>query len=267
MNPADSGLRKITPEESMFTTPHRAVKSNGAQPARPAPAEWQGPVASPPGSGQTGQMGIVKASGSVERKGDTLQSLAALKKSGTLTPVSAAPGAPPTPVAQPMSPPTSFNEPRGGRPGVAPGPAAQPSPSPAPARPEGKASSAQVKRNYPALAAALQTVGYSVSGFVATAVVGLDGTPIAQVAVDEMDISPLCAHLSSVIQGALLASGINRGSDCQQITITSNTQHILLRVLSKQKEVFQVLITSRETAPAESLDVLANVEAALISAL
>src|SRR5579883_548274 len=47
------------------------------------------------------------------------------------------------------------------------------------------------KRNYPALAAALQTLGYSVPGFIAAAVVGLDGSPIAQVTMDDTDISPL----------------------------------------------------------------------------
>jgi DNA-binding response OmpR family regulator/predicted regulator of Ras-like GTPase activity (Roadblock/LC7/MglB family) len=251
INPGDSGLRKINPEE--FTTPHRAVKPNGNQPARPALTEWQEPVVGPL-NGHTGQMGIVKASGSSERKGDTLQSLAALKKGGTLTSI---PNASAVQLA-PSAAPAPVIDPRGGPYGV---PSAQPAPEVA------NTNTAQSKRNYPALAAALQTVGYSVAGFVATAVVGLDGTPIAQVAVDEMDISSLCKSLSNVVQGASLAIKPERGGACQHIVITSNTQHILLRILDQKKEVFQVLITARETAPAESLDVLANVEAALTAAL
>ena len=268
-NPADSGLRKINPEESMFTTPHRAVRVNGNQSVRPAPAEWQGPGAGP-SSGQTGQMGLVAASGSSERKGDTLQSLAALKRGGTLTPVpgaapavSVAPTVPPVIQPMPSAAPATFGEARDARHSMAPSVPTQSVPE----APHVEKAPAQSKRNYPALAAALQTIGYSVGGFIATAVVSMDGTPIAQVAVDEMDISPLCAYLSKMVQGATQIMSPERGGECQHIIISSNTQHILLRVLSKQTEAFQVLITSRESVPAESLEVLASVESALLSAL
>ena len=246
----------------MFTTPHRAVRPNGNQPAQPASAEWQAPPSGPL-NGQSGQMGAVRSPGFPERKGDTLQSLAALKKAGSAAPVSSA-------FSPPSAPSVSnapFVDPRGGQNG-----ASQVASSPfAPevgevVRPEDKAS-VQSKRNYPALAAALQTIGYSVGGFIASAVVSLDGTPIAQVAVDEIDISPLCAYLSSIVQGAVRTTEPERGGSWEHIVITSSTQHILLRVLSRKKDVFQVLITTREAAPAESLDVLANVEVALTAAL
>jgi predicted regulator of Ras-like GTPase activity (Roadblock/LC7/MglB family) len=123
------------------------------------------------------------------------------------------------------------------------------------------------KRNYPALAAALQTLGYSVPGFVASAVVGLDGTPIAQVAVDDLDISAMCAHFSQVMQGVLQALEEGRRENCEYTLITSRTQHILLRQIGNKGEAFQVLITARETNPTESLEVMANVEAAISASL
>jgi DNA-binding response OmpR family regulator/predicted regulator of Ras-like GTPase activity (Roadblock/LC7/MglB family) len=279
MNLSDSGLRKINPEESQFTTPHRAVRTNGNPSARPGSSELQGSVSGPL-NGQSGPMGAPNPPSFTERKGDTLQSLAALKRAGTLAPVSSV--APSVPVVAPVrpvpsasaafpvpaapaassAPATSIVDSRGGRNGAV---SVRPtSEIGAKARLETNVNASN-KRNYPALAAALQTIGYSVAGFVASAVVGLDGTPIAQVAVDEMDISPLCTYLSTVVQGASRA--IERGGACEHIVITSNTQHILLRILSKKKEVFQVLITSRETTPAECLDVLTNVEAALTAAL
>ncbi len=49
--------------------------------------------------------------------------------------------------------------------------------------------------------------------------------------------------------------------------ITNRSQHILLRLIGKQKTIFQALITTRETDPTASLDVMANVDAALAAAL
>ncbi|HEX7735861.1 MAG TPA: response regulator [Ktedonobacteraceae bacterium] len=273
-NPADSGLRKITPEESMFTTPHRVVRPN----PQAAPAEWQMPADSPLRS-QTGQMGAVQP-GFPERRGDTLQSLAALKKAGApaaaSAPQAASPAAPPprsapvvapvaaAPVVPPVVPPPVA--PVLPTPSVAPfldAPDARPASVPARAA----QSAPEGKRNYPALAAALQTLGYSLPGFIASAIVGLDGLPIAQVAVDERDIAPLCAYLSSLVQSAARAIEPERGGEPEHIIITSGTRHVLLRVLSKKKDMFQVLITSRETPPAESLSVLASIESALTAAL
>jgi predicted regulator of Ras-like GTPase activity (Roadblock/LC7/MglB family) len=270
-NPADSGLRKINPEESMFTTPHRAVRQNGKQ---SAPAEWQ-VSASGPLNGQSAHLGAVRPPGVPEgNKGDTLQSLAALRKAppaqnsaaSLVPPVSPLAAAPVVASLSPATPaqPAAGNDGRGGAPRV---PA-----QPAPPRPgaeaggSGAASTAS-KRNYPALAAALQTVGYSVAGFLASAVVGLDGTPIAQVSVDETDISPMCTYLSDIIQGAAQVVEPERGDSCDHVIIASGTRYILLRILTRKRDVFQVLITTRETAPVESLVVLTNVESALVAAL
>src|SRR5215467_9891179 len=57
------------------------------------------------------------------------------------------------------------------------------------------------RRNYATLVSALQTLGYSMPGFIATAVLTLDGHPIAQVTVDDLDISSLYGSFSSVLQG------------------------------------------------------------------
>lgn len=123
------------------------------------------------------------------------------------------------------------------------------------------------KRNYPALVAALQTLGYTVPGFIASAVVGLDGQPIAQVAVDELDISLLCGNFSTIMQGALLSLNQGRWGNFEQMVITSATHHILLRIVGGEKEAFQVLITSHEMNPVESFAIMANVESAIASAL
>lgn len=244
LNPAESGLRKINPEESMFTTPHRAVKPNGNQAIgslRPAPAEWQSPVPdSALPNGQSGRVGGIKLPPFTEHTGDTLQSLAALKKPAVASPVDTSSGKNSAVSAMPAQ---RASEPVWAEPGTA------------------------GKRNYPALTAALQTVGYSVAGFIASAVVGLDGKPIAQVTVDDVDISPQCAHFGHVVQGVLHATKQGGEEEYEHIVITSRTQYILCRMLGKKKDLFQVLITSRETTPQESLDVMANVETALVAAL
>lgn len=238
-----SGLRKINPAEAMFTNPHRAVKSNGSQPGaslRPSPAEWQTPT--PPTPEPSGQMGAIKLPGLPEHMGNTLQSLSTLKKNSAPLTVEARPA---TNGATPLTPTQGGGE----------------------RNQTGTETTPPGKRNYPALAAALQTLGYSVAGFIASAVVSVDGTAIAQVAVDETDISSLCAHFSKVVQSTLQAVEQERGEGCEHIVITSRTQQILLRILGKKKDIFQVLITTRETNPVESLDVMANIEAALEAAL
>ncbi len=124
-----------------------------------------------------------------------------------------------------------------------------------------------VRRNYAALVAALQTLGYTVPGFIASAVVGLDGRPIAQVAVDDLDISLMCDSFSSIMRGALLSLDQGRWGQLEQTVITSATHHILLRIVGSEKEAFQVLITTHEMNPEESLAIMADVEAAIASAL
>src|SRR5579885_463925 len=121
--------------------------------------------------------------------------------------------------------------------------------------------------NYPALVSALQTLGYSIPGFVAAAVVGLDGQPIAQVAVDDLDISQVCGYFSTVLLGVLRALEQVGQGEHEETIITSGNRHILLRIAGSKRSAFQVLITTREADPAESLEVMANVEGAISAAL
>ena len=123
------------------------------------------------------------------------------------------------------------------------------------------------KRNYSALVAALQTLGYSIPGFIATAVVSLEGRSIAQVAVYDLDIAPVCGYFSAMLQGALHSLDQGTWGNYKDTIMTSDTHHILLRLVGSARETFQVLITSRESDPAESLEEMANVEAAIASAL
>lgn len=123
------------------------------------------------------------------------------------------------------------------------------------------------KRNYAALVAALQTLGYSIPGFVAAAVVSMDGQPIAQVAVDDLDISGMCSSFSHILRGVLQSLEYGKWGNYEDVVITSAERHILLRIVSDDKAAFQVLITSRAADPAESLEVMANVEGAIGAAL
>lgn len=244
LNPADSGLRRIKAEETMLTNPrHAAVRPDGNQPSeplRPTPAEWQSPMPASLSS-MTGPMSPVKPQKAPGQTGNILKSLSALRKNSP-TPI---PDARAERAGASSTQPLKEIDRRTWAPPMTETPG---------------------KRNYSALAAALQTLGYSVAGFVACAIVGMDGVPIAQVAMDDMDISPLCKHFGGVVRTALLAVEQERGEIYEHTVITSRTRHILLRLLSK-KEMFQVLITTHETAPAQSLEVMASVEPAIEAAL
>src|SRR6266702_3727887 len=97
---------------------------------------------------------------------------------------------------------------------------------------QGSASSQRtLKRNIPGLVTALQTLGYSIPGFIAAAVVSLDGHPIAQVAVDDLDLSGMCGHFSSILQGTLQSLYQGGWGDYEDTVITSADRHILLRVV------------------------------------
>ncbi len=123
------------------------------------------------------------------------------------------------------------------------------------------------KRNYSALVSALQTLGYTLPGFIASAVVGMDGQPIAQVAVEEQDISSMCPDFNVILKSVLLVLRQGSWGQHEDTVITSVTHHILLRVLDREREVFQVLVTTRESDPVESLEVMATVEGAIVAAL
>ena len=121
--------------------------------------------------------------------------------------------------------------------------------------------------NYSALVAALQTLGYSITGFIATAVASLDGKPIAQVTMDDIDITRMCSYFSTILLGVLQSLNEGNGGDYEDTVITSANRRILLRIVGSNKDAFHVLITTRESEPLESLEVMANVEAALAAAL
>ena len=123
------------------------------------------------------------------------------------------------------------------------------------------------KRNYAALVSALQTLGYTLPGFIASAVVGMDGQPIAQVAVEEQDISGMCPDFNTILKSVLLVLRQGSWGQHEDTIITSATHHILMRVLDREREVFQVLVTTRESDPVESLEVMATVEGAIVAAL
>ncbi len=124
------------------------------------------------------------------------------------------------------------------------------------------------RRNYAALISALQTLGYSITGFIAAAIVNIDGLPVAQVAIDDLDISQRCRYFS-VIQRSVLQTLEQdaEAGDYEEAVITSAGRHILMRALGTDKKAFLVLITTREANPTESLEVMANVEGAISAAL
>ncbi len=121
--------------------------------------------------------------------------------------------------------------------------------------------------NYASLVAALQTLGYSINGFVAAAVVSIEGQPIAQVAVDDLDIAPMCEHFSMILKGVLQSLSQGVWGSHEETIISSTERHILMRIVGNEKNAFLVLITTRESDSLESLEVMANVEGAITSAL
>lgn len=130
-----------------------------------------------------------------------------------------------------------------------------------------KAQRLTAKRNYAALVSALQTLGYSIVGFIAAAVVSLDGYPVAQVAVDDLDISNMCRYCSNIHKNALQVLGNPEKDGYEETVITSSTCNILMRIVDTEKKAFLVLMTTRETSPTESLEVMTNVQGAISAAL
>jgi DNA-binding response OmpR family regulator/predicted regulator of Ras-like GTPase activity (Roadblock/LC7/MglB family) len=119
--------------------------------------------------------------------------------------------------------------------------------------------------NYSALVSALQTLGYSVAGFVAAAVVSLDGQPIAQVAVEDLDISKVCKHFSAILKNIGQSLGQEQWGAYEHMVLTSTDRYILMRMVGGER-AFQVLITMRDTDPNRSLEMMVNVEGAINTA-
>ncbi len=130
-----------------------------------------------------------------------------------------------------------------------------------------KALRIAAKRNYAALVSALQTLGYSIIGFIAAAVVSIDGHPVAQVTIDDMDISNICRYFSTIQKNALQALGNTEEDKYKEIVITSSMRYTLMRIVDPDTKAFLVLITTREANPTKSLEVMTNVEGAISAAL
>ena len=121
--------------------------------------------------------------------------------------------------------------------------------------------------NYAALVSALQTLGYSINGFIAAAVVSIDGQPIAQVAVDDLDMSKMCKHFSVVMKSVLQSLDSGVWGEYENVVITSADRYILMRIVGGERNAFQVLVTTREANLGESGSVMVNVEGAITAAL
>ena len=123
------------------------------------------------------------------------------------------------------------------------------------------------KRNYAALVSALQTMGYSIPGFIAAAVVSIEGQLIAQIAVDDLDISKMCKPFSMMLRDALQSLEQGNWGSYEHLVITSSERRILMRPIGNERVAFQVLIMTHEADAAEGLEVMANVEGAVSAAL
>ncbi|MBV9689422.1 MAG: response regulator [Ktedonobacteraceae bacterium] len=122
------------------------------------------------------------------------------------------------------------------------------------------------KYNYTSLVSALHTLSHAISGFLAAAVVSLDGQTMAHVAVDNLDISGMSIHFGYILQSILqLDEGAWGGYE--YTVITHADRYILLRLIDSDKNAFQVVITTRQANPRHSLEIMVNAESAISAAL
>jgi DNA-binding response OmpR family regulator/predicted regulator of Ras-like GTPase activity (Roadblock/LC7/MglB family) len=123
------------------------------------------------------------------------------------------------------------------------------------------------RKNYAALVSALQTLGYSLPGFMAAAVVDVEGQLIAQVAIDDTDISQTWQLLSIVQRSVLNALQADVWGMYEETVMTTASRHVLMRAISSDTKVFLVLITTQEANFTDSQEILTNVEGAIGAAL
>ncbi len=121
--------------------------------------------------------------------------------------------------------------------------------------------------NYASLVAALQTLGYAISGFEAAAIVSMEGQPVAQVSIDDRDLSPLCKMQCLVLKSALQAQDDRKEDPFEDLVIESRSRRVMLRIVGNEKETFLVLITSRDADLSASRDIINNIESAISIAL
>jgi DNA-binding response OmpR family regulator/predicted regulator of Ras-like GTPase activity (Roadblock/LC7/MglB family) len=119
--------------------------------------------------------------------------------------------------------------------------------------------------NYASLIAALQSLGYAISGFEAAAIANVDGQPIAQVSIDDQDLSQVCKQHSVLLRQALQ---MQDGQDLfEDLIVQSRRKRVLLRMVGNERNTFLLLITLREADLDTSREVVANIENAISVAL
>ena len=69
------------------------------------------------------------------------------------------------------------------------------------------------------------------------------------------------------MQGMLKALEAGAFGHYEDTIITSLTHFILLRLVGSSRDIFQVLIVTRDTDPVECLEIMANIEPVLEAAL
>jgi DNA-binding response OmpR family regulator len=120
--------------------------------------------------------------------------------------------------------------------------------------------------NYAALVAALQSLGYAAPGFIAAALMTQDGKAIAHAAIDETDIVKQCQYFSSILKTIVTVLQQEGWGNYKHTVITSGGRHLLLRAIQMETPLFQVVLTSHEIEPAESLQLMENIEGAIKAA-
>nr|BBH88844.1 hypothetical protein KTC_35950 [Thermosporothrix sp. COM3] len=121
--------------------------------------------------------------------------------------------------------------------------------------------------NYGALVSVLQTLGYSVRGFVAAAVITSEGQPIAQVAIEELDVSRAGKQLSIALQNVVQSLHQSGWGGFDDLMIASTERMLFLRTVGAEKNAFLVLMTSRDVDTTECRKLLVDAENAIDGAL
>jgi DNA-binding response OmpR family regulator len=120
--------------------------------------------------------------------------------------------------------------------------------------------------NYAALVSALQSLGYAAPGFIAAALMTVDGQAIAHVSIDETDIVKQCQYFNSIQKTVVSMLQQEGWGDYEHTIITSAGRHLLLRAIRMDAPLFQVVLTSHEITPAECLQLMQNIEGAIRAA-
>jgi DNA-binding response OmpR family regulator/predicted regulator of Ras-like GTPase activity (Roadblock/LC7/MglB family) len=121
--------------------------------------------------------------------------------------------------------------------------------------------------NYASLVAALQTLGYAIPGFESAAIVSMEGQPIAQVSIDDQDLSQLCKQLSQLLKSTLQAYSSGENDLFEDLIVQSQLKRTLLRIVGQERNVFLMLITSRDADLNITREIVLNIDNAISAAL